>query len=168
VILIGQDFRGQRLAVVSTGFAMAYAAGSIVGSTPVGYLIDIFGPEALPISVAFGFLGLTVFLLVRKPEKQPSSSVVQVFDDLPEIVFDLSFLKTPEIKFDLSFLDEREPVHVEKAKVGDLQVRNDNQRQERDLEEGFRQRAAEVARRAAQRYQSGVHGFERLETYQTG
>jgi MFS family permease len=167
VILIGQDFRGQRLAVVSTGFAMAYAAGSIVGSTPVGYLIDIFGPEALPISVAFGFLGLTVFLLVRKPEKQ-ASSVVSVFEDLPEIVFDLSFLKTPEIKFDLSFLDQREPVHVEKAKVGDLQVRNDNQRQERDLEEGFRQRAAEVARRAAQRYQSGVHGFERLETYQTG
>jgi MFS family permease len=167
VILIGQDFRGQRLAVVSTGFAMAYAAGSIVGSTPVGYLIDIFGPEALPISVAFGFLGLTVFLLVRKPGKQ-TSSVVSVFEDLPEIVFDLSFLKTPEIKFDLSFLDQGEPVNVEKAKVGDLQVRNDNQRQERDLEEGFRQRAAEVARRAAQRYQSGVHGFERLETYQTG
>jgi MFS family permease len=46
VVLIGTDFRGQRLAIVSTGFAMAYAAGSIVGSTPVGYLIDLFGAEA--------------------------------------------------------------------------------------------------------------------------
>jgi MFS family permease len=74
VVLIGQDFRGQRLAVVSTGFAMAYAAGSIVGSTPVGYLIDLFGPEALPLSIAFGFLGLTFFLYVKKPEAQPAVS----------------------------------------------------------------------------------------------
>lgn len=74
VVLIGQDFRGQRLAIVSTGFAMAYAAGSIVGSTPVGYLIDLFGPEALPLSIACGFLGLTVFLYLKKPEAQPAVS----------------------------------------------------------------------------------------------
>ena len=49
VILIGQDFRGQRLALVSTGFAMAYSAGSIVGSTPIGFAIDLFGPNALPV-----------------------------------------------------------------------------------------------------------------------
>ncbi|MEX0851895.1 MAG: MFS transporter, partial [Bauldia sp.] len=52
VVLIGQDFRGRRLAVISTGFAMAYSAGSVVGSTPVGYLIDVFGAEALPLSIA--------------------------------------------------------------------------------------------------------------------
>lgn len=63
IVLIGQDYRGQRLAVVSTGFAMAYSAGSVIGSTPIGYLIDLFGPEALPVSVAAGFLALMAFLL---------------------------------------------------------------------------------------------------------
>jgi MFS family permease len=63
IVLIGQDFRGQRLAVVSTGFAMAYSAGSVIGSTLIGVLIDLFGSEALPISVAAGFLALLVFLL---------------------------------------------------------------------------------------------------------
>ena len=48
VILIGQDFRGQRLAVVSTGFAMAYSAGSIVGSTPIGFAIDLSARTRFP------------------------------------------------------------------------------------------------------------------------
>jgi len=65
VILIGQDFRGQRLALVSTGFAMAYSAGSIVGSTPIGFAIDLFGPNALPFSIAAGFALLTVYLFWR-------------------------------------------------------------------------------------------------------
>jgi len=55
LILIGQDFRGQRLAVVSTGFVMAYSAGSIVGSTPVGLLIDLLGPNAFIGSVSASF-----------------------------------------------------------------------------------------------------------------
>jgi len=63
IVLIGQDFRGQRLAVVSTGFAMAYSAGSVVGATPIGYLIDLFGVEALPLTVALGFLALMAFLV---------------------------------------------------------------------------------------------------------
>jgi MFS family permease len=64
IVLIGQDFRGHKLAVVSTGFAMAYSAGSIVGSAPVGYLIDLFGPEALPLAVAIGFVGLSTYLFI--------------------------------------------------------------------------------------------------------
>ncbi len=68
VILIGQDFRGQRLALVSTGFAMAYSAGSIVGSTPIGFAIDLFGPNALPFSIAIGFALLAVYLFWRRPE----------------------------------------------------------------------------------------------------
>jgi MFS family permease len=68
VILIGQDFRGQRLALVSTGFAMAYSAGSIVGSTPIGLAIDLFGPNALPFSIAIGFAVLAVYLFTRRPE----------------------------------------------------------------------------------------------------
>lgn len=63
IVLIGQDFRGQRLAVVSTGFAMAYSAGSVIGATPIGYLIDLFGVEALPLTVALGFLALMAFLI---------------------------------------------------------------------------------------------------------
>ncbi len=67
VILIGQDYQGTRLATVSTGFAMAYAAGSIIGSTPVGALIDLVGPEGLPLSIAagFGLLGAGVFMRKR-------------------------------------------------------------------------------------------------------
>jgi hypothetical protein len=64
IALIGQDFRGHTLAVVSTGFTMAYAAGSIVGPTPVGYLIDLFGPEALPLALTIGFVGLSTYLFL--------------------------------------------------------------------------------------------------------
>lgn len=160
VILIGQDFRGQRLAAVSTGFGMAYSAGSVLGATPVGYLIDLFGPEALPISIALGFLGLTIFLL--RPAKRTAAEtmnedyvVLPGFDDLPDIKFDLSFLnELPEIEFDLSFLADNDAPTL-RTEAGQFNVRYDRERQERNLEEGFRQRAAEVARRAAQRY--GAH-----------
>jgi len=63
IVLIGQDFRGQRLAIVSTGFGMSYSAGSVIGATPIGYLIDLFGVEALPVAVAAGFIALLVFLM---------------------------------------------------------------------------------------------------------
>ena len=97
VILMGQDFRGQQLAYVSTGFAMAYAAGSIAGSTPVGYLIDLFGAEALPVSIAAGFFALTVFLAWPARKRQQATqdaegSMVVEFENLPDIKFDLSFL----------------------------------------------------------------------------
>jgi MFS family permease len=168
VVLIGTDFRGSRLAVVSTGFAMAYAAGSIVGSTPVGYLIDLFGAEALPISIAVGFLGLTLFLLRRPAVKQAPTR-----QKVPEIEFDLSFLTvardatlvhTPNN----SLFDEREFVHVEQAEVADLHVRNHDQWQERHLEKWFRERAADIARRAAEREQRGPYVLERLEAHQPG
>ncbi len=149
VVLIGQDFRGHRLAVVSTGFAMAYSAGSIVGSTPVGYLVDLFGPEALPIAIGVGFVGLTLFLL-RRPKDAPAAFVDGV-DDVPEID------PLPEVKFDLSLLHELEPIDVEQPEVGDLEVGNNREWQESNLEEWFRQRAAELARRAAKRHQARVY-----------
>ena len=151
VILIGQDFRGQRLAVVSTGFAMAYSAGSIVGSTPVGYLIDLFGPEALPVSIAVGFLGLTVYLFWRKRIARPETEGERSEVDLPEITFDLSFL------------NEWTPVDVEDPEAGDLDVDYDRERQESDLQRWFHQRAAEIARRAAEREQRLEEGSDRLE-----
>jgi MFS family permease len=163
VILIGQDFRGRQLAVVSTGFAMAYSAGSIVGSTPVGYLIDAFGPEALPVSIGLGFLGLTLFLLRReRPVEADGIAGLPDIDDLPEIG-DL-----PEITFDLSFLDQREAVDVEQAEVGDLEMRDDRKRQESNLEEWFRERAAEIARRATERDQARADRLKGLEAHQSG
>jgi hypothetical protein len=87
--------------------------------------------------------------------------VADAFAGLPEIKFDLSFLEVPEIKFDLSFLDRRELADGTEAEVGGLHMRYHARRQERDLEEGFRERAAEVARRAAKRDREGVRGTVR-------
>lgn len=72
IVLIGQDYRGQRLAIVSTGFGMAYSAGSVLGATPIGYLIDLFGVEALPVAVAAGFIGLLIFL--TQPKRKPTAA----------------------------------------------------------------------------------------------
>jgi MFS family permease len=163
VVLIGQDFRGQKLAIVSTGFAMAYSAGSIVGSTPVGYLVDLFGPEALPIAIAICFTLLTVYLLQRGRQQpaettspEPGAAAVPELDP------------APPVNFDMSFLHQLEPVHVEKTEVGDFHVGNDREWQESNLEEWFRQRAADLGRRAAQRQQAGTDRLEGLETHQAG
>jgi MFS family permease len=72
VILIGSDFRGSRLVTVSTGFAMSYSAGSIIGSTPVGAAMDLVGPQALPLCIALGFLALGIFLALRRPDAEPA------------------------------------------------------------------------------------------------
>jgi MFS family permease len=151
IVLIGTDFRGHRLAVVSTGFAMAYAAGSIVGSTPVGFLIDLFGAEALPLSIAASFLCLTIFLL-RKPasERRPATA------DLPEIEFDLSSLVAaqrgePDYEPWVSLLDEGKLVDVDEAEVADRHTRNHDQWKERHLEKWFRWRSDEIAQLAAKR-----------------
>lgn len=72
VIQIGQDFRGHQLAVVSTAFAMAYAAGAVVGSTPFGLAIDLFGPNALPYGLAIAFAALAALVFVKASgEKRP-------------------------------------------------------------------------------------------------
>jgi hypothetical protein len=105
--------------------------------------------------------------------------------EVPEIQFDLRSIAPgaqgevesaprleddglPEIRFDLSFLDQREPVDVEQAEVGDPDMRNDTQRQERDLQEGFRQRTAELARRSSEREDGGPNRPERLRVHQPG
>jgi MFS family permease len=60
VVLIGYDFRGQKLVVVSTGFAMAYSAGSVIGATPVAAAMERFGFETLPVGAAGMFASLFV------------------------------------------------------------------------------------------------------------
>ncbi len=163
VVLIGQDFRGHKLAIVSTGFAMAYSAGSIVGSTPVGYLVDLFGAEALPIAIGVGFVLLTVYLLQRGRQAPAEASAPEAAGALVSGSEGLS-----EINFDMSFLHQLEPVDVEEPEIGDLHVRNDREWQESNLEEWFRQRAAELARRATQRHEAGVDRLERLKAHQPG
>jgi MFS family permease len=188
VVLIGQDFRGAKLAVVSTGFAMAYSAGSIVGSTPVGYLIDLFGPEALPLSIAAGFVGLTVFLFFFRPASEapggePEAEAiatievaqvdVEITETAPAADPDAlpKWLTRPRDGAEPvapSEVDELEPVDVEEAEIGDLEVRNNRKWQEGHLEEWFRKRAAELARGRAKREQTGPHGFVRLKAHQAG
>ncbi len=62
VVLIGQMFSGQKLVLVSTGFAMAYSAGSVLGATPMGAAMDLFGIETLPLLTSLLFVGLFVAL----------------------------------------------------------------------------------------------------------
>jgi MFS family permease len=139
VILIGHDFRGQRLAVVSTGFGMAYSAGSILGATPVGYLIDLFGPEALPVTIAVGFAGLAVFLFVRKPDATASEA-----DGTPGIT-------TPdEISDDPATEQQSAAFYVELTDRADFEMRNNRKWEEGHLEEWFRRRAADIARHCAE------------------
>ena len=52
---------------------MAYSAGSVIGSTPIGFLMDLFGAEALPITVAAGFMALLIFLL--RPGRKNAAEV---------------------------------------------------------------------------------------------
>jgi MFS family permease len=166
VILMGQDFRGQTLAYVSTGFAMAYAAGSIVGSTPVGFLIDLFGPEALPISIAVGFLGLTAFLLwpVRstgdRSRATPSSD--KDIEDLPEIKFDLSFLFEPPPAGIVPSSEDAPPVAMELPSLPEIEFDLSFVSAEWELDNGFRQRAAEIAERGRNRETATLDPFAPL------
>ncbi|MCP4386514.1 MAG: MFS transporter, partial [Hyphomicrobiales bacterium] len=141
LILIGQDFRGRQLAAVSTVFAMSYSAGSVVGSTPIGYLIDAFGSAALPMAIAVA-LGLLAFAILRTAGSERAAQT--------------------------SILDQSIPVDIEHAEVGDLQMRNDRQSKERDLQEWFLQRAAKTARRLPQRNQAGTDRLERPQAHKAG
>lgn len=74
VIQIGQDYRGHQLVVVSTAFAMAYAAGAVIGSTPFGLAIDLFGPNALPYGLAISFAALASLVFVKAASEKYSTT----------------------------------------------------------------------------------------------
>jgi hypothetical protein len=46
-------------------------------------------------------------------------------------------------------IDQLEPIHIDQTAIGDLQVRDDGQRQESELKEGLGQRAAHCSYRVA-------------------
>jgi MFS family permease len=181
IVLIGQDFRNQTLAVVSTGFAMAYSAGSIIGSAPVGYLIDIFGPEALPVSIALGFLGLMIYLFMRGEDRRPSADEAQsravpnltyledsLFDEdettasvpaeTPSYVASAASPYRPPngkvVPQEPTAAPQRsaEPVPAQQQRPARLDPRR---RHEHNLEEVFRQRAIEIAEMIAERQKPG-------------
>jgi MFS family permease len=56
VVLMGKNFTGDKLAVVSVGFATTYSIGSVIGPTPVGYMMRVFGANSLPLIIAMTFL----------------------------------------------------------------------------------------------------------------
>ena len=47
---------------------MSYAAGSVIGSTPVAALMAAIGDEALPIAIGLLFAGLFAALAIRRPD----------------------------------------------------------------------------------------------------
>ncbi|MCR4281743.1 MAG: hypothetical protein NUV72_01745 [Bauldia sp.] len=81
----------------------------------------------------------------------------------PENEVERSEVDLPEITFDLSFLDEWTPADVEVPEAGGLDVDYHRERREGDLQRWFHQRAAEIARRAAEREQRLEEGSDRLE-----
>ena len=133
IIQIGQDFRGQRLIVVSTGFAMAYAAGAVVGSTPLGLAIDLFGANALPVLVSVGFLALAIaiFMHARKDANAINDVAAVNSPTLSDIDVPLSEVFRPQ------------PIAV--AVERQLEPAGGSHRPEDDLEEKFRERSAEIA-----------------------
>lgn len=168
LILIGQDFTGHRMAVVSTGLAMAFSLG-IIAAGPLGYLADVFGPIAIPFSLSAG-----LFLLALTCAKGRDTAPAQ--DDEPEgslaeepvpLVPQTAGMVMP-YEPALAGFHQREAIHVEEPEVGHLEVGDDRKRKERDLEKRFRERAAEIARRRAQRNKSGVYDLEGFEADEPG
>jgi MFS family permease len=172
IVLIGQDFRNQKLTVVSTGYAMSYSAGCIVGSAPVGYLIDLFGPEALPISIAIGFLGLTVYLFMSGTDRQPSAEHSEArampnLTYLEDSLFDEDEAPVPSAETPAHAALVRAPsaspyrppngvVVPQRPAPPQPVTRTDPRwRHETNLEEVFRQRAAEIAEMIAERQKPG-------------
>src|SRR4029079_14256827 len=75
-------------------------------------------------------------------------------------------LATPDESGWTSLLDQGEAIDVEEPEVGDLHVRNDRKWQEGHLEGWFRERAAEIARRAAKREQARAYMLEGVEAHE--
>jgi hypothetical protein len=179
IVLIGQDFRSQKLAVVSTGFAMAYAAGSIIGSAPVGYLIDLFGPEALPVSIALGFLALAIYLFLggETVEDDESEDEPSRIKPVPNLTYlEDRLFEEGETAASAAAAVMETPSHMRSSPMAEPipyktgpsspsasaespaqpPKRNDERyRRETSLEEVFRQRAIEIAERVAERQRPG-------------
>jgi MFS family permease len=73
LVLIGERFGGADLPLLSTAFSMAYALGSMGGSTVGGAAMDVFGPNGLPLAIggALACVGAALTVqLVRGPRRR--------------------------------------------------------------------------------------------------
>jgi MFS family permease len=159
VIQIGQDFRGQRLAVVSTGFAMAYAAGAVVGSTPIGLAIDLFGAGALPVLISAGFFAFALLILTRSRTSTNAATSETMTAPANRV-------RPPGARRSVTVTQDVAPVRpAPVAQPDDLERPKPWRRPEYALEEWFRERAADLAQRRAQRQMAGPDRLSGLERH---
>jgi MFS family permease len=166
IILIGRDFRGQRMAAVSAGLTMAYSAGAIAGPALIGYFFDIFGPEALPVSLAIAFFGMAIHVFLsdgeRRRDDESSTSLTMptlryledsYFDEeepensptpLAEARMRPSTIPHPESEAFRPQKTAKAPSNPSAASVG-------HQGYAPDLSETFRQRANMISKRPSTR-----------------
>ena len=76
LIVIGQHYRGIALATVSTGFSIAYSLGAVLGTTPIGYLIDLVGSKVLIPSLGVSLVALGLVVLGWR-KAQPVASLTR-------------------------------------------------------------------------------------------
>lgn len=189
VIEIGQVHRGQRLAIVSTGFAMAYAAGSVVGSPPIGFAIDVFGPSALPILITVCFLAMTLTIVLRRDAKPvmttrqvQTAAVAAAAQEIAAPVRERPRLAvvqrapapqvddarvTAEPAMDPALAPEAFPMLAALASVTltpeAIAALSFSERQAYELAASFRDRAADIALRAAERERRRTRAYQGLE-----
>lgn len=168
IVVIGHDFRGHKLAVVSAGFATAYSAGSVVGPASVGFLIDLLGPEALPLSVAIGFVGLSTYLFMsddgaERARHEPHPVVPNLkyledsqFEEEEEDASPAALPPEAETGTKTASPDStlfRTPRSA-RSPFGSARPRSDLDSPLDDLEERFKRRSAEIAQLVAKRQKS--------------
>jgi hypothetical protein len=64
---LGERFEGGMLVAGTASFSLAYSAGSAMGSTGTGFVMDLISPAAVPISVGLGLLAFTVLMAFKRP-----------------------------------------------------------------------------------------------------
>jgi MFS family permease len=65
--ILGERFEGGMLVAGTASFSLAYSAGSAMGSTGTGFVMDLISPAAVPISVGLGLLAFTVLMAFKRP-----------------------------------------------------------------------------------------------------
>ncbi|WP_047456783.1 MFS transporter [Rhizobium rhizogenes] len=65
--ILGERFEGGMLVAGTASFSLAYSAGSVMGSTGTGFVMDLISPAAVPTSVGLGLLAFTVLMAFKRP-----------------------------------------------------------------------------------------------------
>ncbi len=76
LMIIGDRFPGARLAGASAALVAMFEIGSVSGPVTVGYAIDLFGPNGMPVVLVAICLPLFILALVRRGRHRPVSQEV--------------------------------------------------------------------------------------------